>query len=392
MTIIATIWLILKWLFIISAATAAVVALIGLFHPLRFNLDLRGSIKGQRAEFWFVYLFRSFQIGVIATPHTQDVILKILFWEKILQRNQRSRPEPAKPEGKEDFAATHEPLTPQQPESFKEREDGELKTETEAVPPERKEAAASPEETTKVEKKPETPTGTEKEDVSETVKSETVEPETVEPDKSVAEPIEPELEQRTRSSVEKPEVISEEPPESIEPTEPIKPIEKIDPFSEEFKEKSTEEASKKEETLNQKLRNLRKKFSQLYLRGRKYLKIAIRKYRLLSPIFFKFWKRSKKGFRIEHPTLKCRYALHEPYLTGMCQGNLAVFSGMLQRFGIDFIPVPVFTAPTLYTRAKASAVILPWRFVFAVTALLFEKVLWLEAWKLFKWYRASKSV
>ncbi|MEW6711905.1 MAG: hypothetical protein AB1403_18935 [Candidatus Riflebacteria bacterium] len=404
MSISAAAWLIFKWLFIFSAAFAATAAIIALFHPLRFNFSFRSTIRGQRGEVWFSYLFRIFRIGVIASPHTQDLVLKIFFWQKLLHRNTRPRKKPP---------VTRPPEEPLQPVFSPEKKDSDVAEEqtsaakpmTEIITePVKEPVSAQPEET-----KPQLPTspdqGTTKEtqepSVLKTPKVESAAETPAEPSQEITAKSEP-LPPEAQISEEKNQAIPEKPrAESIEASIPekITPISELDPFARQSNEetpgspKPEEEktAGKTEESWQKKFRNLRRRLTQKYNQARYWLRFAGRKYRLLSPIFWKFWARSKKGFRIEKPALACRYALHEPYLTGMFQGNLAIFSGMLQRFGIEFVPVPVFTGPTIYGRGKMSLVLLPYRFIFALIGLFFERLLWSEAWQLFKWYRARKS-
>lgn len=402
MTILATIWLITKWLIIFSVASALIVSLIGLFHPLRFNLNLRGSIKGQKAELWFVYLFRIIKVGVIATPHTQDVVLKIFFWKKILQRNQRIKPTKPGTTKSNDFPENQDGISPVAEEAIKTKEQRQPET------PEKKQPIV-PEDIT--------PEASNEEVHEEPIQAPEIEvtdkPELLEPvDSSKAEVTQPEAiksgqEDKERGSADlktldpdnEVRTTVDSPREEIN-TEPLHPVSEVDPFAtypdkkKEDEEKAKPTGSKKEpeqDSFRTKLRKLKKRASEKYGLGKKWLKIVMRKYNLLSPIIWKFWARSKKGFKIENPTIACRYALHEPYLTGMFQGNLAILSGILQGFGVNFVPVPVFSSPTLYTKGKASAVILPWRFMFAFFGLVFERILWSEAWKLFKWYRATKS-
>ncbi len=117
----------------------------------------------------------------------------------------------------------------------------------------------------------------------------------------------------------------------------------------------------------------------------------MRKWQVLFPVFQRFWKRGKKGFSISDPTLLLRYALHEPYLTGMFHANLAILSGMAGRFGVNFQPMPVFAEPCVYARGRATAIIRPWRLVLAMLGLLCEPDLYRELWQLLKWYWASRK-
>ncbi len=381
MSISAAAWLIFKWLFIFSAAFVATAAIIALFHPLRFNFSFRGTIRGQRVEVWFSYLFRIFRIGVIASPHTQDLVLKILFWQKLLHRNTRPGKKPP---------VSRPPEEPLQPVFSPEKKDSDVAEEPTYV--------AKPEIENIIEPviKPQLPISpdqgktkeTEEPSAQKTPKVESAAETWAEPSQEIPAKSEP-LPSEAQTSEEKTPSIPEK----------IAPISELDPFgsqsTEEPPDSPTPEeektAGKTEESWQKKFRNLRRRLTQKYNQARYWLRFAGRKYRLLSPIFWKFWARSKKGFRIEKPALACRYALHEPYLTGMFQGNLAIFSDMLQRFGIEFVPVPVFTGPTIYGCGKMSLVLLPYRFIFALIGLFFERLLWSEAWQLFKWYRSRKS-
>jgi hypothetical protein len=417
MEIAATIWLLIKWLLLIAAASGLLIGLIALFHPLRFNLHLRGTLRGQRAELWFVYFFRIFKIGIVASPHTQDVVLQIFFWQKVLQRNQRPRPQKPEPPPQDfptapradhfsessDTKEQNEAATAQTPESATGKPEKEQKSSEENIiekksgmegveaSPEPGEASSEPEiSVSEPEKLNPDPGKTLTEVTSAAEITEEKDPEKTEDTHEPQEPAPASPEEKSQAKS-----VSAE-----SATAKIEKIDAIDPFSEKSDspkdssgESATRESSRGErDSWRKRLRLLRKRIAEKYRQGKKWLRLFGRKYKLLSPIFWKFYRRSRKGFRIDSPALLCRYALHEPYLTGMCQGNLAIFSGMLQRFGIDFVPVPVFTGPTFYSKAKASLVLMPWRFVFAVFALFFEKVLWQEAWKLFKWYRARKSV
>ncbi|GAB4271155.1 MAG: hypothetical protein Kow0029_08540 [Candidatus Rifleibacteriota bacterium] len=403
MSNLATIWLILKWLMIIAFATGCFVALIGLFHPLKFSLKIRGSRYGQRAEIWFVYLFRILKIGVVATPHTQDVILKFFFWKKVLQRNQRKKPK-TKPTEHPEPTAKYEESVETAPNVNIRSSQPIFDTEKQAPA-----ADSTPATEDTVSKKEDEVTtelkGSEKADSTNLSDIEELKKPTDEkpfPEKDSAEVIHTEKTEADKSEPVSPPA-QKLSPETVEPTiktevetteaEPLKSVSDIDPFAEKDKQfQEVEHETKKHEPgLGSKLRQLKKKTSEKYRESKRWIKIALNKYKLLSPILWKFYYRSKKGISIVEPTIVCRYALHKPYLTGMFQGNLAILSGMMQRFGINFIPVPVFSQPTVYAKASVGAVLHPYRFVFAFIALMVEKTLWLEAWKLFKFYRSIKS-
>jgi hypothetical protein len=402
MSIAATIWLILQWLIIISVIFAILALVIALFHPLRFHLNLRGSVKGQRAELWFFYLFRLLKIGVIATPHTQDVVLKIWFWEKILQRNQRPR-KPSAPSGdggEGDFPAGPADAT---------RPDAEAAASTTKATTKSSLAAKDESTQAKTDIKKSAPASDAPKDVADAstatadqdkasppsnIEAPAEETETdsqVEPEEEVhiPEASEPE-ENSSEKAVQEPRAEENPCPERVE-SESLAPISDIDPFSKEQGSQTKQEQKSSQPGFRQKMRNIKQLISKKYQQGKKWLRFAGRKYKLLKPIFLKFWRRARKAFRLENPAIMCRYALHEPFLTGMFQGNMAIVSGVLQGFGVNFVPVPVFGAPTIYAKAKASAVIRPWRMVLAVIALFFEITLWKECYKLFIWYKNSKT-
>ena len=126
--------------------------------------------------------------------------------------------------------------------------------------------------------------------------------------------------------------------------------------------------------------------SKRYKEFKYWSKFIIKKWELFKPIFSRFWKRLKHGFSLNGPDIRCHYALHEHYLTGMSQGSFAILSGLLQRFGINFVPIPEFTSPMLYVRGDTTAIIKPWRLVWAMTCMIFEGTIWKELWQAIKWY------
>jgi hypothetical protein len=379
-------------------ATGSVALLLILFHPLRFDLKIRSSLKGQRAEVWFVYLFRLFRIGIIATPHTQDVVLKLPLWTKLLQRNQRQK---EKAEEKDSFEPhdSQEPTTTKaenndQPESSEAPEEDEIEdskhlpSDLHSPEPEDSEKDLNQIPDADFETKPQEakPAKTDKKPDSAQTDSE--------PENDAAPTL------NTEKETEKTEEIVE-PVKITTDDEPLEPIDETDPFKDKTpgpeikKTKITEDSPKDKKqsgtNFREKLRKLKRKLSYKYSQTKKWLRIASKKYKILKPVALSFYKRMKKGIRLEKPAILCRYALHEPYLTGMFQGNLSILSGMLQRFGIDFVPVPTFGVPTVYVKGKACAVLVPWRFAVALFCLFFNKVVWQQGYRLFKWYRNTKN-
>jgi len=398
-----TFWLITQYLLIFMLIASSAAFLVAMFHPLRFDVKLRASIRGQRAEIWFVYLFRIFKIGVIATPHTQDIVLKIFTWKKLIERQQRTRtPAPARPvppaekpdkpdasvpasntttgakPADDNLATIKEPV--EQPSDISVAEEEE---EEKAAEPIIKAASATTEEA-KIIAEPSQTDPTE----AAAVISHDDKPETAQ--------ITSENEISPPSEIKPPEI---KPPE-IKPvdTTPLKPISessgtetKKSPAPEKPQDKAENSATTADTSIRQKLRKFKRDLSRRFRQFQSYARIFRQKWRLLIPIFKKFWQRGKKGFGLLNPAIKLRYALHEQYLTGMMQANMAVLSGFAGRFGLNFIPVPVFTEPGVYGKGYVSAVIRPWRLVIAALGLLFEKQLYKELWQAFKWYRQRQK-
>lgn len=402
-----TFWLITQYLLIFALIASSAAFLVAMFHPLRFDVKLRASIKGQRAEVWFVYLFRIFKIGVIATPHTQDIVLKLFFWKKLIERQQRTRPaappRPAPP-------ADDLPDRPETPETPVSPVSANNETAPPPAPPQNEKPAAEAEA-------PAPPAEESSESVVSADYNATEIPEATQiinespsstlNDQAAAENIVKPVEVATTkdNQLEEAQVIpaSEEKPSSdirppeIKPmdTTPLKPLSEVveekKPAEAETGQKKTEEPGKKDTSLRQKLRQFKRDLSRRFRQFQGYARIFRQKWRLLMPIGKRFWQRGKKGFGLIDPALKLRYALHEPYLTGMMQANMAVLSGFAGRFGLNFVPVPVFTEPGVYGRGAVSAVIRPWRLVIAGLGLLFEKQLYKELWQAFKWYRQRQK-
>ncbi|NLF95308.1 MAG: hypothetical protein GX569_01135 [Candidatus Riflebacteria bacterium] len=391
MDILATIWQIIWILLLLTVATGSVILLAALFHPLRFDLKLRGSVKGQRAEVWLVYLFRTLRIGIIATPHTQDVVISFLGWKKRLERMTRRKP----------VAPPHD-----SPPSAPPAAAGDVASKTSSEEPTDNLAAEA------VSKPVEPPDFS----AADSANADQAQPE---PEKAVEaeptrEPAAPVTISEAATDAARPETKESAPAaideaETIEPvavagqpdapvdTRPLKPLNEVE---EEYRAAKSAEtvtpepqsgAGKQGASLKQLLRKFKRDASRRFSQVKGYLRLFRRKWRALSPVFKRFWQRGKKGFGLPRLDLLLRYALHEPYLTGMSHATLAVASGMAGQWGINFVPVPHFGAPMLYSKAWVTGVIRPWRLVFATGALLFEKQLYIELWQLFKWYRAKKQ-
>lgn len=382
MSALEILWLITKVLLASAALTAALTMLIALFHPLKFDLKLRASIKGQRAELWFVYLFRILKIGIIATPHTQDVVVKVLFWKKRLDRQQRSRPPAPNPPA--DHPAPPDSGTPA-PAATQPVPTFTATTPASEVPPQSSQGA--PETVTD---EAETITPVAQHDTPAIITEPEVSSSSVNPQDSISASA---SHQPEPQAIPAPE-INAATPLPVDVT-PLKPLAQVDT---EQKTSSTKEARQQKTSAataapswRQKLRKFKSDLSRRYRQLQKHLRLFRQKWRLLFPVLKRFWNRGKKAFGLSNLSLMLRYALHEPYLTGMMQGSMSVFAGLANRFGVNFAPVPTFAEPGVYSKGTATAIIRPWRLCFAAIGLLFEKHLWQELWLAFKWYRSRKT-
>ncbi|MBU1107942.1 MAG: hypothetical protein KKB51_14815 [Candidatus Riflebacteria bacterium] len=434
MEILSTIWQITQTLLLITVIISSVMLLIALFHPLRFDVKLRGSVKGQRAEVWFVYLFRLFKIGVIATPHTQDLVVSFMGWKKRLDRlgsrKPASNPPPTTPSGAVPSTDTSAPTTstaaPQTTESATSADvqvnDKPIKADVTAESPPITDSVVKS-------KEPSSRAPTSSEAIPVDHRTETADATTGTAEASdtvsavVDEPLLPHKTQQSPEQIAATPALSEknapeidpEKPETIEPviesdkpvadidSRPLKPLHEVEAEYKAAKDNESGRANaqpgadtadatgKATKSLKQVLRRFKRDASRRFNQFKTYARLFRLKWRSLSPVFKRFWQRGKPGFGLPRIDLLLRYALHEPYLTGMCHGTLAVASGMAGQWGVNFVPVPQFGAPMIYSRAYVTAVVRPWRLLYATAALLFEKQLYKEIWQLFKWYREKKQ-
>ncbi|MDD2999640.1 MAG: hypothetical protein PHV05_11315 [Candidatus Riflebacteria bacterium] len=381
-------WALTELLLIISVATALILLIIAILHPLCLDLHLRGSRIGQKAELWFSYLFGIFKIGLVATPHRQNVVIKILFWKKLLKTNGRKKvfkPQPA---------SDRPPTEPPSPPAMTPVEILPAKETTEDIQSQPDTATIT--KTTETLDKPPAQTSQPAETIVDTNDAQTK--------KSTAatEKAATDLPDATEISATEPEQTTSAPPSATNiDTEPLKPLKQVEEeqvsqtaAARQAPETSSAKHSTRptpEESFRQKLRRGKRNFSDHYRQGKKYVKISIDKWNKISPALKRFWGRSRKGFSLINPELMVRYALHEPYLTGMFHGTMSIFSGLAHRFGVVFTPIPVFTGPTIYAKASARAVIRPWCFTLAFVGILFEKQLYKELWFAFKWYKNNRA-
>jgi hypothetical protein len=383
MEYLTAIWEIFKIVLLVGISGLLAFCLFSILHPLKFQLRTRASIKGQRAEFWFIHLFNSLKLGVIATPHTQDILIRFLYWEKIIQRNTKKQPpvlEKEEPSSTEDI----ESQISSKPSDDIETIEEEKKP---SIEPVEKSQEHAQEETTKSSPATIETTATTEPDASEKAKEEK-QPETL-PEEQLPTKKD---EQIIEDAVVEPITESESEPEVREEAEEAfpKPLDEVKlPEPEESQEPKQEKT--KDIPLKEKLRNIKKLVSKRFKEAKKWFRICLKKWEILKPVISRFWNRLKKGFSLEGPDIKCRYALHEPYITGMFQGSLAILSGMLNRFGVNFVPVPEFNDPMIYVKGKTTARIHPWRLMIALLGLAFEKAVWQQLWAAFKFYREHAS-
>ena len=456
------IWTIIQLLLIFAAAAGAICLIIGLFHPITVNLKLRASQLGQRGEIWGSYLFGLVKIGVIATPHNQDVALKILYWQKFLQRNRRqkpTRPQPPPagpwqastgstsaaaqkpvPSGDagaqpttETATASAEPVESSPAAISKEEKQSEIAraasdvtttSDSEPVPQsgitKEETKTPSPEVSIETKIKTESVKITEAEAAGKT-DSETASespdgarPETGAGNEATAEPdINTDTCSKKGSASEataqakvppsEPTPVTKPQPVDVTPVDvtPLKPVAEV-AREQKTAEKSettagvrgddrTGKAAAAGDDWRARARRFRRDLNNRYQQLKRYIRLFMRKWQIVWPVLQRFWGRGKKGFSLVEPTLKVRYALHEPYITGMFHGSISIFSGLAAQFGLNFIPVPMFGEPCIYARGHVTAVIRPWRFLAAMLGLLLERDLYREAWQAFRWYRTRRQ-
>lgn len=95
-------------------------------------------------------------------------------------------------------------------------------------------------------------------------------------------------------------------------------------------------------------------------------------------------------FTLHGPTIRCRFSLPDPCLTGMLHGVLASFGGILHPYGVSLIPTPVFSGAKLQIRLSSGISLYPWRMFWVVLQLMLERELWKGLWELFRWHRQRR--
>ena len=383
----ATIWVITKYSALIGGSFALIAFMIALFHPIYLSLKGRASIKGQRGEVCLSYLFGLLRLKFIATVHTQDVWLEFGWFKKLLQRESvvsekvRDKKD-SESEIKKEEAVKEEAEVPLK-EDIKETETNEVSEKADEVKEEKELAETS--------------------ESQETETSEAIE-ESIEKEKQAEEKVEisektEEIENIEESAKETSEISDEQLSESINEEDMPKveatpeQLAQLQSILEAEEKKEAEQKAKKSDW-RAKLRKFKKDFDRRYEQLRGKFMLAKQKWNSLWPVVKRFWNRGKKGFRFHDAYLKVEYSLDEHYLTGMLCGYLAPTIGFVKRYGLDFEPVAMFPEKPgygVYSKAAWYLDIKPYRLVWAVAGLLFEKNVYKEIYWLYKYKKEKKN-
>ncbi len=381
----AIFWIIIKYSLIIGVSLGTLALLIIIFHPICFSLKGRGSLKGQRGEVLMSYLFGLLRLRYIATVHTQDLWFEFGWFKKLLQRDSvRGKREEVSIEKREDDKAngeksnvvseTLEEKVEEKRES--EEEDREKVEEKREEEPKEKDIIKEDSAVSKtLEEK-----GSEEEGditVTEAVKKEEIEEdkiEKVDEDDTVSETIK---EEEVLPKVEAtPEQLAE-----------------LQNILEEEEKKEAEKIENKGNDLSAKFRKFKKDFDRRYKQIRSKIRLVKSKWGKLWPIVKRFWNRGKKGFKLYGGNLKIKYSFEDYCLTGMFYGCVAPSIGFVKRYGVNFMPIPVFPeqpSNAVYSKASFCLDIKPYRLIWAVCGLLFEKEIYKEVYQLLKKKYAKK--
>ncbi len=376
----AILWAIIKWAAIIGGSFALVVLLIAVFHPLYFSIHGRASVKGQRGEVRFSYLFNIIRIRYIATVHTQDVWLEIFKWRKLLQRDTVRKV--SKP-------ATYEPSVVD--EQKVSEEESETKNEIKGQVPDEN-LPASVEDSHDNEEQNEASETTEEAVSNEEVVSndEVAANDEASESKQEESVTEKEVASETDEAESDAEVQNEEPEYKVEATpEQLAELQNILEA-----EEKKEEAKKSGNDWNNKLRKFKKDFNRRYDQLSGKIRLVRQKWNSLWPVVKRFWNRGKKGFKFHDASLKIKYSLDEHHLTGMMCGYLAPTVGFAKQYGVNWEPVPIFPdkpGASIHSRASWHIDIRPYMLIWAVICLLFEKNLYKEIYWLYQFKKAKKA-
>lgn len=384
----ATVWIIAKYSALIGGCFALIAITILLFHPIYLTLKGRASVMGQRGEVKLSYLFGLLRLRYIATVHTQDVWLEFGWFRKLLQRESvvsekvRTKKD-SESEIKKDEAFKEEKVEVPTEEELEEAEAEILSEESVEEKPEEERVESV--ESTKSEAAEALEESEKKEDNQIEEKAELSE------EAEISEESLKEEESLELSDEEIAESVNEEDMPKVEATpEQLAQLQSI--LEEEEKKEQEKKAPKSD--WRAKLRKFKKDFNRRYdqLKGR--FQLIKQKWNSLWPVVKRFWNRGKKGFRFHDAYLKVEYSLDEHYLTGMLCGYLAPTIGFIKRYGLDFEPVAMFPEKPgygVYSKAAWYLDIKPYRLVWAVACLLFEKNIYKEIYWLYKYKKEKKK-
>lgn len=357
----ATVWLFTKYAALFGGCFMLTVALIVIFHPIHINLLGRLSLKGQRGAVTLSYLFNILKIRFVASRHTQDIWLHIFGFKRLLQRETRERKKVAVTVSE---SQTSESVEKQETtEKVEETSFAEEKSEKEEL--EKEESVT-------------TTTQAAENNSSDTVEQEKSDSESSET-KEVVEDKTESVPEETSSENAKEETSSE----ALTETDPSQKTEEI--VEEKTPEKPVQK--KKDSDFHAMLRKFKKDANRRYKELQGKLRLVKQKWNSLFPVVKRFWQRGKKGFSFYGARLMVRYSLDEHYLTGMMYGYVAPMIGFAQRYGLAFEPVAAFPDKpdyTVYSKVTWNIDIKPWRLMWAVVCLLFEKNLYKEIIWLYK--------
>lgn len=393
-------WTILKYTALLGGGFVLITLLIIIFHPIRFTLNGRASIKGQRGEVVLSYLFSLLRIRYVATRKAQCTWLEFCGLRKLLDKeefqphkNMVKTNEEASDAGEADD--TNEDENEQTSSEALEKNTETTRTDSallESVP----ETTGDVTEKSVSEENPSDKT-LEKESLSEETENKLEEKQEEQLSEDAKEQQNSDISEKSEDNGSSTEAsVEEQSAETADETtvSESKGNENKDDFAtatvpaDEVKPKSESDGG-----WQKKLRKFKKDFNRRYEQLRGKIRLFKQKWNSLWPVVKRFWNRGKRGFRFYGASLMVRYSLDEHYLTGMLYGYLAPLIGFAQRYGLRFMPVAAFPeipGPGIYAKATWNIEIRPYCLIWAVTALLFEKNLYKEAYWLYKEKKKKK--
>ena len=379
-----TLW----WTCKVSCAGVLLCSAFFLFHPLLFQLKVRGTPSGQRGHLRFSHLFGFFWIDGSGSIHGQEVRLGIWRWSWRIAGHLRERPsrksETGSPPQKPDLPTPKETASgaSQAPEPRKAEQPPAMTAQP--VSPARTERDVHPD-----------PAGTEK-----GIASRSTETPAATGDGSPAavpgpEPMKPASGESKKAPP--PEEPAEQPP-SISQTIESTAHEKPSPFepATELPGKGPQQEPSRDKPFFEKLRGDIRRFRRRAIDGwhklRIWINLARRVWRRASPMLRRLGTDLWQGMHLRPSLCRVRYGMPEAHLTGLTQGLAAPFAGLLRPFSVHFEPVPVFTGTTLSVYVDAGVRIQPWRVLWAWIVLLTTWDFWKALRDAWQWHkRRSES-